>query len=109
MFKTVFPYVVIVILSLLLFNECNNKPKEQVKIPFIFEFSTPEYKGKSDTIRQDSIIYITETLPSETDTLLLKYLQDSEDSIKRLNMFINAITIREYNETFKDSIQEVCV
>lgn len=67
----------------------------------------PGIQGKSDTLYKDSIIYVDKLVPTATnDTLLMKYLQDS---INRLNMYIEAITIRTYNQKFTDSVQEVSV
>lgn len=95
----------IAVLSFFLHRQCN-KPVETVRVPVRLDINLPERQGKSDTIYQDSIVIRTVTAPSETDTLMLAYLKDS---INRLNMFLEAISIREYNETFLDSIQSVSV
>jgi hypothetical protein len=82
-------------------KSCNQKPIEKT---ITIEKTLPAIQGRSDTLYMDSLIYLTKTLPRETDTLLIKYLQDS---LNRLNMFIQAIAIREYSQKYTDTVQQV--
>lgn len=98
--------VVIFALIVLQIRCCRKKPSTTVEKIVRVEVKTPEYIRVSDTIYKDSLIYRRITLPPVTDSTVLAFLQDS---INRLQMFINAIAIREYNQSFKDSLQEVNV
>lgn len=80
--------------------------KEAKSFPIQISFTTPEIKGSSDTIYEDSLIYISKTIPDTSNKYLLAYLADS---INRLNLFIEAITERVYTESYKDTNQEVIV
>jgi hypothetical protein len=85
---------------------CRNKPTTVIEKVVTVEVKTPEYIRVSDTIYKDSLIYRRITLPPVTDSTVLAFLRDS---INRLHMFIDAIAIREYNQSFRDSLQEVNV
>lgn len=99
--------LVIVILTLLLFRNCDNTtPVEPVNAETKINFKTPTYKNTIDTFYVDSIVYITKLVPTENDSLLKKYLE-LKDSIKKLEMYKEAIAIREYKQTYKDSTQKV--
>lgn len=95
----------IAVLSFFLHRQCN-KPVETVRVPVRLDINLPENQGQFDTIYQDSIVIRTVTVPDKSDSLMLAYLNDS---INRLNMFLEAISIREYNEIFSDSIQSISV
>jgi hypothetical protein len=95
---------ILIITFLLLLKNCNNNTTTEVEVPITVEIKVPEYIKVFDTIYQDKIKYRTKTVPNPTDSLLTQYLTDSID---RLNMFISAISVREYTQTFEDTIQKI--
>lgn len=102
--KNIQSITIVVLVGVIYFmaqKSCNQKPIEKT---ITIEKTLPAIRGYSDTLYIDSLIYRTKTLPPETDTLLIKYLQDS---LNRLNMFIEAIATREYSQKYTDTIQEV--
>lgn len=79
--------------------------------PVKFDINVPEIKRVSDTV------YLTDTLYKDRFTvreepinkLLIDRYTEAVDSIEKLNLYIKAITQREYTVEFTDSIQNVRV
>lgn len=103
-------YIIIIILSLLLMNQCN-KDKEIIEVPIEIEVPVPSVESNSDTIYVPYPKYINNPLDKkllkENDSLLQKYQE--ADSIAKELQYKEAISIKEYKQEFKDTFQTVNV
>jgi hypothetical protein len=88
---------------LFLLKDCgkNVKPKTITTTIYI-----PEIVDNFDTLTETQIKYITRAQDRKSDSLALEFLKDS---IGQLNRYLDAIAVREYSQTFKDTFQEVNV
>jgi len=89
--------IISIIIILFLVN-CQRE-KEIIKVPVRIEVPIPGVEGKTDTIYVPKPILVE--VPKETDTHLDAYLA-TRDSLERLRLYLDAITIREYRNEFED-------
>lgn len=96
--------LLLIILGLLWFRECNKDPiyKEKIVTKTI---KVPSVEKVFDTIIPDPKTVIIKEIDS---TIYKEYLK-LKDSIKRDSAYKDAITIREYNQTFEDTLQTIDV
>ena len=102
--QKIFPYLAIAIISVLFYRQCSiplPNPEIIIKERII---KVPEIKHSFDTITilkpfKDTVI---------DSTYKLAYL-NAKDSITRLKLYLDAITVKEYNENFTDSMQSIDV
>jgi hypothetical protein len=64
---------------------------------------TPVTKAKDSIVYRDRVVYLKDSTEVNKE-LAEKYLQaiHERDSLKQLNLYLSAIQIRRYNETFED-------
>lgn len=100
-----FKTITIIVLSFIIYF-LTQKPNniEYVEVPTIVEVEVP---GKQGEIRIDSIPVPYAVKNPINDELVAKY-EKANDSIKKL-LFIMSIAEKEYNISFKDSIQNIDV
>lgn len=102
--KTLLPYLICIVLGLLLARECNRDKTDTNVITITRTIPIPPISGwfepKTD---------LKPVLVREVDSTYKEYYLTAKDSLERLQMYLDAITIREYKEQFKDSVQEVNV
>lgn len=108
--KTIFPYVIIAILAYLLVI----KPEESdtITIPEktgSFKVDNPEPIVKWDTIYKNNIVEKIVMKENPLNKELLKKYENSQDSIIKLNLYKDAITVRDYRQVFKDAQQDITV
>lgn len=89
------------------------RPAKEIikKVPVQVTVKVPEIHKVHDTVYVDSIIYKNRVVVKENEAnkeLLAKYIA-LKDSTDKLNMYINAITEREYKITYPDSTQDISV
>jgi hypothetical protein len=89
--------IISIIIILFLVN-CQGE-KEIIKVPVRIEVPIPAIEGKTDTIYVPKPILVE--VPKETDTHLEAYLA-TKDSLERLRLYLDAITVREYRNEFED-------
>lgn len=101
--KKLIPYILVLILGFLYAKECSRKTDPQVitvtrtiPIPPISGWFEPKTDLKPILVR-------------EVDSTYKEHYLTAKDSLEQLQMYLDAITIREYKEQFKDSAQEVNV
>lgn len=83
------------------------KPKEEiveVEIPVEIEIPVPEVKKEFDTIYLPSPIKVN---PANKD--LLKKYNEAQDSIAKLNLYVEAVKEREYDTIYSDTVQSIKV
>src|SRR5690606_24927589 len=98
--KQILPYLICFVFGILLLNECSRDPEIRTVTKTI---TVPEVVKQFDTIIVAAPIYV-----HSVDTVYInKFIQS--DSTGRLDLYKNAITIREYNQTFKDSTASINV
>lgn len=89
------------------------RPKETIthEIPVVIDFTTPEVLKAHDTVYIDSIVYKDRVIYKEHsyNKELKKQYMAAKDSIAKLNLYLEAITEREYKITYPDSIQNITV
>ena len=94
---------VIIVLSLIIFKQCSDDP-ETIEVPINIEVPVPVVEHHFDTIKEPYPVYITDQIIDSTYYALYVKIKDS---IKNDSIFKDAITIREYNEIFDDTIQTI--
>ncbi len=87
------------IIIILFLVQCDRE-KEIVEVPVRIEVPVPGIDGKTDTIYKPVPIRVE--VPERGMNDLLDKYASTLDSLERLKMFIDAITVREYNNTFED-------
>jgi len=98
--KHFFKYTTAICIAIILFlTQCEGK-KEIIEVPVRIEVPVPAIKGKTDTIYFPKPILVE--VPEQGMDELLDAYSASIDSLERLKMYIDAITVREYNNTFED-------
>lgn len=99
-----FPYLAIAIISVLFYRQCSLPPlKPEIKIVEKV-ISVPEYVNHFDTIYLPKPFKRT-IIDSTYKEMYLK----AKDSIERLELYLKAITVKEYNQTFTDTFQTIKV
>src|SRR5690606_7679366 len=98
--KKILPYVACLVLGMLLLNECNREPKKETIIRSVM---VPEVITHYDTIKIGSPVYI-----HKVDTVYIDRFLRS-DSTEKLSLYKDAVTIREYNQVFEDSLSKIVV
>jgi hypothetical protein len=89
--------IISIIIILFLVN-CQGE-KDVIKVPVRIEVPIPAIEGRTDTIYVPKPILVE--VPKETDTHLKAYLA-TKDSLERLRLYLDAITVREYRNEFED-------
>jgi len=89
--------IISIIIILFLVN-CQGE-KDIIKVPVRIEVPIPGIEGRTDTIYVPKPILVE--VPKETDTHLEAYLA-TKDSLERLRLYLDAITVREYRNEFED-------
>jgi len=88
-----------VLLGIVLFLVNCQGEKEIIKVPVRIEVPIPGIEGRTDTVFVPTPYRVE--VPKETDTHLEAYLA-TKDSLERLRLYLDAITIREYQNEFED-------
>lgn len=102
--KNYIPYIAIAVLSVLFYRQCT-LPKPEPKIIIKEKIVTiPEVINHFDTI---TILKPFKSI--EIDSTYKQQYLKSKDSIQRLNLYLEAISVHEYNQNFKDSTQSIDV
>jgi len=89
----------ICIVIILFLTDCNRQ-KEFIEVPINMEVPVPGIAAETDTIYKPRPIRIEVPEPGMNE-LLDKYAA-TMDSLERLKLYVDAITIRDYNNTFDD-------
>ncbi|EKF56245.1 hypothetical protein I215_01943 [Galbibacter marinus] len=94
----ILPYVACLVLGMLLFNECNRKPKKETIIRSVM---VPEVITKFDTIEVEKPVkfHIVDTV--YVDRFIYA------DSTQKIDLYKDAVAIREYNQVFEDSLSKI--
>lgn len=95
--------VVIIIMAFIIFKQCSDDP-ETIEVPIKIEVPVPVVEHHFDTIKEPYPVYITDQVIDSTYYAL--YIK-IKDSIQKDSLFKDAITLREYNEIFDDTIQTI--
>lgn len=125
--KNILIIIIILFIGYFIYDKLNPEYKE-IKVPVKIEVPIPSVKGTSDTTKLPSPITIqnplNKTLLKSNKELLKKNKSLSKelkisntmleqykksDSINKEDMYKQAISIKEYNETFIDSFQTISV
>ena len=102
--RNLMPYLGLMILSVLLYRQCTLdpiKPEIIIKEKII---KIPEYIHFFDTIKVFKPIKHTVIDSTYKDAYLAE-----KDSTARLNLYLKAITVKEYNQNFTDTFQGIDV
>lgn len=102
-FKT---FIITGLLVIILFFPRENTVTEIVEVPVKIEVPIPGKEGTSDTIYLPSPVKFVNNPVNDS---LVEAYKKSNDSIQKLNLFIDAIKMREYVNIFTDSTQSVTV
>jgi hypothetical protein len=105
-----FPYALFLaaLLYIFLYRGCGNDKKQEVTISIpavVGSFNKKELKFiKYDTIFQDTIVYKDKKVVVENpvNTKLAEDYLKAKDSLAKMKLFLSAIEIRRYKETFDD-------
>tara|TARA_R110000823_G_scaffold11645_1_gene39386 strand:+ start:1336 stop:1935 length:600 start_codon:yes stop_codon:yes gene_type:complete len=100
--------VVLVLLAAYFIYDKITAPENEIQyVDVVIEVPVPGIPGEiqHDTIAEPYEVKVPNPLNNE---LLQKY-NKTKDSLERLKLFTDAITIRNYNEIFEDSIQTINV
>jgi len=93
--KRILPYLICLILGMLLLNECNRDPEVKTIVRTV---AVPEIIKQFDTIVVEKPIHT-----HSVDTIYVdRFVQ--ADSTGQLDLYKDAVTIREYKEVFEDSM-----
>jgi hypothetical protein len=94
--KHFFKYTTAICIAIILFlTQCEGK-KEIIEVPIKIEVPVPAIEGKFEPIEApEPIIVQVPTIDKQRKFVLM-------DSIGKLNAYIEAITVREYENTFED-------
>ena len=95
---------VLLVLLILFLYKGNEIPEPQIIIKEKI-ITIPGKAGKLDTIYEPK--YISKTNPVNTDLLKKYNTLKLKDSIVKDSMFIEAITERDYNESYEDSLVKI--
>ena len=98
--KQILPYLFCVILGMLLLNECNRDPEVKTIVRTV---TVPEIVKQFDTVIVTDPVYV-----HSVDTVFMDRFIRS-DNTGQVDLYKDAITIRDYNQTFKDSTASINV
>lgn len=93
--KQILPYVICLILGMLLLNECNRDPEQKTIVRTV---TVPEIITQFDTIEVEKPVNVY-----KVDTVYIDRFIAS-DSIEKIDLYRDAVVIREYNQVFEDSL-----
>lgn len=100
--KQILPYIICLILGIALAQQCNRpEPKPIIRT---IEVEVPVIEKQFDTVYINKPVLIHEIDSSYIDRWIT-----AKDSLERLKMYLDAITVREYSQNFTDSIQSIDV
>ena len=102
--KNYIPYIAIAILSVLFYRQCTLPGPEPEIITKEITVTIPEYINTFDTI---TILKPYKSVKIDS-TYKHQYLK-AKDSLQRLNLYLEAIKLQEYNTNFTDSTQSIDV
>jgi len=98
--KHLFKYTTAICLIIIFFLlQCEGE-KEIIEVPVRIEVPVPGIAGKTDTIYIPKPVRVE--VPEKGMDKLLDAYSATQDSLERLKMFVDAITVREYSNTFED-------
>jgi hypothetical protein len=102
-YKNIIPYIALMVMSVILYRQCTTKIKPEIKV-ITKTIKVPEYINNFDTITifKPFKKVLVDSIYKE------KYLK-AKDSLERLNLYLEAIKIKEYNEKFTDTFQTINV
>ena len=94
--KHFFKYTTAICIAIILFlTQCEGE-KEIIEVPIKIDIPVPAIEGKFEPIKApEPIIVEVPTIDKQREFVLM-------DSIGKLNAYIEAITVREYSNTFED-------
>lgn len=117
--KSLFPYFVIIglLIWIFYFSKCEEKIVPSVSNGFKIENPVPEiridtlkvpFEVEGKTIYKDSIVEVENPL---NIALMNKYekAMKENDSLKQLNLYKDAVTLRNYKNVFEDDFQKIIV
>lgn len=96
--KQILPYLICVVLGMLLLNECNRDPEVKTIVRTV---TIPEIVKQFDTIVVHKPIHTY-----SVDTIYIDRFIEA-DSTGQLDLYEDAVTIREYKEVFEDSMARI--
>lgn len=103
-FTKYFPYLAIAIISVLFYRQCGIPAPEPKIIIKERTITIPEIKNHFDTIT-----ILKPFKQFKIDSAYKNRYLKAKDSLQRLNLYLAAITVREYNQNFTDSTQSIDV
>lgn len=98
--KEIFPYLACLVLGMLLLNECNRDPKKET---IIREVTVPEIITQFDTVE-----IVKPMRVHSVDTVFVDRFIYA-DSTEKVDLYKDAVAVREYNEVFEDSLAKIKV
>lgn len=108
--KTIFIGILLLAMMFFVWDRCTRKD-EVIEIPIEIEVPVPVVERYTDTIEKPVPVYINnpinKELLSENQDLLDKF--NKADSLLKIKQYEDAISIREYKETFEDTFQTIDV
>jgi len=93
------PYIIIAVLGLLLYFSLT-KEAEVIEIPVEIEVPVPVVEVQFDTVREPYPVYIEGK--KEIDSLYFEKYTNLKDSVSKMELFKDAIEVRQYKETVED-------
>jgi len=96
--KQILPYGICLVFGMLLLNECNRDPEQKTIVRTV---TVPETVTVFDTIRIQQPVIV-----HQVDTVVVEKFIQANDSIK-IDMYKDAVAIREYNQVFEDSLAKI--
>jgi hypothetical protein len=105
--KSILIVLGVIVLMYLIYDKITAPVNQTIYVPVEIEVPVPGVAGE---IQHDTIQVPFEVkVPNPLNNKLLEEYTKTKDSLERLKLFTDAITIRNYNEIFEDSIQTINV
>lgn len=105
--KDIGKYIIVLIIGLVIGYFFIPREQEIVKVPFRVEIEVPAKTGQFEPIEDPEPITITNT-EFIVDEALVEEYKKANDSLKA-ELFKSAVTERDYEETFEDTLQTIKV
>lgn len=96
--KQLLPYLACLVLGMLLFNECNRAPEIKTVMRTVV---VPEVVTHYDTVEVEKPINIY-----TVDTVHIERFISS-DSTGKIDLYQDAVAIKEYNQVFRDGLSKI--
>lgn len=110
-FRELFPFLIIAVLMVLLITN-GQKDKQPIKIPEkenSFTVENPQPVIQWDTIYKDNVVEKLVMRENPVNEELLKKYTEAKDSLEQLKLYRDAITVRDYEQIFRDAHQTITV